>query len=55
MIKGRAIVIAKVKKITDADIRRAIARSGSLAAYLNAKFDGNNKKVLKRIPPNARS
>ena len=57
MIKGRAIVIAKVKKITDVDIRRSIARSGGLAAYLNAKFIGNNRKVLKRIPPktNARS
>ena len=55
MIKGHAIVIGKIKKITDADIRRAIAKSGSLSAYLNAKFDGNNKKVLKRIPPNARS
>jgi|GEM_PF-3231579 len=55
MIKGHAIVIAKIKKITDVDIRRAIARSGSLAAYLNAKFDGNNRTVLKRIPSHVRS
>ena len=50
MIKGSAIVIGKVKKITDIDIRRAIAKSRSLAIYLNAKVIGNNKKVLKKIP-----
>lgn len=50
MIKGKAIVIAKVKKITEIDIRRAIAKSRRLSAYLNAKVIGNNKKVLKKIP-----
>ena len=50
MIKGSAIVIGKVKKITDIDIRRAIARNRALSAYLNAPLIGNNKKVLKRIP-----
>ena len=50
MIRGKAIAIGKVKKITDTDIRQAIARSRALSAYLNAKLIGNNKKVLKRIP-----
>ena len=50
MIKGKAIVIGKVKKITDVDIRRAIAKSRKLSAYLKAKVMGNNTKVLKRIP-----
>lgn len=50
MIRGKAIIIGKIKKITDIDIRRAIAKSRVLSAYLNAKLIGNNKKVLKRIP-----
>lgn len=50
MISGKAIVIGKVKKITDIDIRRAVAKSRVLSAYLNAKLIGNNRKVLKKIP-----